>query len=596
MNETLNNKQMNITLEKILEIDSLINNLIDTRYREKTDLVLIDVLNIIEDVIPDSFCFVEYTNPKTFDGKERNYKMVLSKKISDELANSLNKIIYDYRTKKILNNNPLDVKPLKTNIGKDTNVFAIPMFTGAKPDFTGIIGLINNKSNDNCITLLKQVASRIDTFIRLKAIAIERTTVMKKINESLDKEGIDGIGKTLQLLTEFTECKKGAIIYLEHAVDNRQSSKHNIGLFYVENNKIVEKVDILSKLDFNLGKAMIDYDKLKIDDSNYGLRTLGIIYFDQEAKKEKQFKYHCEDLVNRSIKDNHHNIGKLFLIGNENFDQTLIDAIELAAMQIDTKLINYHDQKKALGRSLHPDQVEFFIKNPKIAKWFFENPREETIAMVFTDICGYTSMTRKLGNPRKTIEGAKSWIVMEKNLTLKHGGFFDKEVGDCAVSLFGPPFCSVNINDLELMDNVEEVEKLVKSCQSEPHIYAYHAVMYAIESIEAVKEFEIGESKFNLSVGIEVGKVAVGDLTGDIGRLTAMGDSMNLAARLQGLAGTNQIFIGPECNRLLEIYKKEAYLTNLPFEVIKGGEAQLKGYDTPVPYYIVSRDLDKKVL
>lgn len=68
-----------------------------------------------------------------------------------------------------------------------------------------------------------------------------------------------------------------------------------------------------------------------------------------------------------------------------------------------------------------------------------------------------------------------------------------------------------------------------------------------------------------------------------------MGDGMNLAARLQGLASQGQIVIGPNCRRRLEDYRRNNLAVDLPFTITDGGEAPLKGYDSPVPYFLVSR-------
>ena len=77
-------------------------------------------------------------------------------------------------------------------------------------------------------------------------------------------------------------------------------------------------------------------------------------------------------------------------------------------------------------------------------------------------------------------------------------------------------------------------------------------------------------------------------MTGVIGKLTAIGRDMNLAARLQSLAGINEIIIGPNCRMLLETYKKEGYLVELPFSIIDKEPAVLKGFDKPVPCYSIT--------
>jgi len=423
----------------------------------------------------------------------------------------------------------------------------------------------------------------------------ERHTVLSKVNKVLHKKGIKGIGKVLLLLIELTGMSKGAVVFIEDEAHSEvPSHESKIGFIYVQDKQIIHRERAIKKLNKRLGNSLINYDINGIADSNTGMRILGILERDAVTGKESSLPYHCKDLVNRQA-DEPYNVGKLFLIGEREMDPTDLSLMEAAGLQIDTRITNYHEQKKALGRSLHPDQVDFFLTYPRIARWFFENPREETIAMVFADICGYTDLTRKLGDPRKTIEGARNWILKEKELTLKHGGFFDKEVGDCAVSLFGPPFCAISLDALKRVKSVEEIKELIRNNQSEAHVYAHQAVMYALESLEIVKTYSIGKHQLNISVGIEVGDVAIGDLTGDIGKLTAMGDSMNMAARLQELAKHGQIIIGPNCARLIQVYKKESYHSELPFDVEKAGQAHLKGYTELITYYRVTPKKDIKL-
>ncbi len=581
---TESNKASDISSDEILEIDQVTDNFIDTYYRTDLQSVQQDLIDMLTPQLPLQATFIHHIAPRTFDGQDRKYITLFSKGLSNSLRQAIEKVIADFRSAIAASETHFSAK-----IKGDVHVCGIPMHLGEERNFIGIVGGVSSgKPTDNQLCLLRQIGSRLDTCIRSKTMSGERHTVLSKINKVLHKKGIKGIGEVLLLLTELTGMSKGAVVFIEdEASSDAPSHESKIGFIYVQDKQIIHRENAIKKLNLSLGHSLINYDINGVTDSNTGMRILGILERHAVTGEENRLPYHCKDLVNRQA-DEPYNVGKLFLIGEREMDPTDLSVMEAAGLQIDTRITNYHEQKKALGRSLHPDQIDFFLTYPKIARWFFENPREETIAMVFTDICGYTDLTRKLGDPRKTIEGARNWILKEKELTLKHGGFFDKEVGDCAVSLFGPPFCAISLDALKRVKSVEEIKKLIRNNQSEPHVYAHQAVMYALESLAIVKTYTIGKHQLNISVGIEVGDVAIGDLTGDIGKLTAMGDSMNMAARLQGLAKHGQIIIGPNCARLIQVYKKESYHSELPFDIQESGQAHLKGYTELITYYRVT--------
>jgi class 3 adenylate cyclase len=585
---TESNKTSGISSDEILEIDRITDNFIDTHYRSDPQSVQQNLINMLTPELPLRATFIHHIAPRTFDGQDRKYVTLFSEGLSNSLRTAIEKAITDSRSAMTASETHLSAK-----IKDDIYICGMPMHLGEERNFIGIMGGVSSEQpTGSYFRLLCQIGSRLDTYIHSKNMLSERHTVIGKVNKILHKKGIKGIGKVLLLMTELTGMSKGAVVFIEdEASSDVPIHESKVGFVYVHDGQIIHRESAIKKLNLRLGRALINYDIKGITDSNTGMRILGILERNDKTGEENRLPFHCKDLVNRQA-DEPYNVGKLFLIGEREMDPTDLSLMEAAGLQIDTRITNYHEQKKALGRSLHPDQIDFFLTYPKIARWFFENPREETIAMVFTDICGYTDLTRKLGDPRKTIEGARNWILKEKELTLKHGGFFDKEVGDCAVSLFGPPFCAISLDALQRVQSIEEIKELIRNNQSEPHLYAYQAIMYALESLEVVKTYSIGKHQLNISVGVEVGDVAIGDLTGDIGKLTAMGDSMNLAARLQGFAKQGQIIIGPNCARLIRIYKKESYHSELPFDVVKSGQARLKGYTDKITYYQVTPKKD----
>ncbi len=575
--------------EQIERIDNIVDKFIDEHNRQDPRVALPAGLKEIAAVVGASSVFFYYQNPRTFNkGEERSHTLVLSEGISEGVDKIIEQMIQEYKKHEIDEYN-VETTPL-TDEADGKNLLAIPVFGGHRKEYVGVIGLLKeNRPVELDKRLLTQAASRLDMYIREKILQSERHRIMRKSAQALGKPGLGGIGEALRHIAEFTEVPKGIVTYLEKEIDvDVPPEERSVDAVWLENGEIAEKTEQHSKLNKGPGGSLIAYPRKQIIDSISGSRTIGIIERDSETGKETILNHSCQDLTSVP-KDPDHTIGKLILIGGEALRQADLDLAETVALQMFNKISYVHEQKKTLSRSLHHEQVDFFIRKPEIAEWFFKNPREEIIGMVFTDICGYTAITRELNNPKKTIEGAREWILKEKELMHKFGGYFDKEVGDCAIALFGPPFCGISLEALNSIKSINELEELVARSQSEPHVYAYNSVLYALESVEAVKKFYMGEKQLNISVGIEVGKIALGDLTGVIGKLTAMGDSMNLSARLQGLAGHGEILIGPQCNEYLEQYKKEAWMGKLPFIKESAGEHKLKGYESPVPVFRVHR-------
>jgi class 3 adenylate cyclase len=281
-------------------------------------------------------------------------------------------------------------------------------------------------------------------------------------------------------------------------------------------------------------------------------------------------------------------IGKLFLIGRQLADLADLDLIEAVAMQVDTKISHYHAMKRTLSYALAPTQVEFFVRRPQIANWFFQTPHLEEVAMVFVDICSYTAITQRLNDPSITVEVAREWITREAQLVSQFGGYFDKEAGDCVICHFGPPFFELTLDTLVSVHDFSELETLMREYPSDPERAAYRAVMLALASHAMIKEFTMGGTPLSVAVGIEVDRVAIGNLTGRLGSVTAMGTGMNMAARLQGFAGPGETIIGPNCRRRLEGYRRSNLRKDLPFVIEPGEEVALKGFERPVVYSLVT--------
>lgn len=176
------------------------------------------------------------------------------------------------------------------------------------------------------------------------------------------------------------------------------------------------------------------------------------------------------------------------------------------------------------------------------------------IACLFVDIRGFTTMSESL-QPEEVVEILNEYLSLTTNAILKNGGTLDKFVGDATMAVFNAPF------DLE--------------------DYIYKAVCTAWDmksGADAVREKF--EKRFGKSVGFGIGVNCGNAVVGNIGcdfrmDYTAIGDTVNTAARLESNAKRGQILISSD------VYKA----VKDRVEVTPIGEIPLKGKSQGVFVY-----------
>ena len=179
-----------------------------------------------------------------------------------------------------------------------------------------------------------------------------------------------------------------------------------------------------------------------------------------------------------------------------------------------------------------------------------EEGRVVEMTVLFADLSSFTEMTQELG-PERTHEVVDAFLRMATDVLVRHGAFIDKYVGDAVMALFNIP---IRHDD-----------------------HARRAVIAATEVGAGLQS--LGQ-RFSLplqaSVGIASGWARVGRLGSEDSKdYTAIGDVVNLAARLQGKAGAGEILIGEES------YAKHSS----DFPQAMAERLVLKGFREPVKAY-----------
>ena len=179
------------------------------------------------------------------------------------------------------------------------------------------------------------------------------------------------------------------------------------------------------------------------------------------------------------------------------------------------------------------------------------------IAVLFVDIRGFTTMSEAL-EPEQVVEILNEYLTLTTKAIFDNSGTLDKFVGDATMAVFNSPF---DLPDYEFkavsaaMDIVKGGEKLEKELQE-----------------------KYGRS-VGFGVGVNVGPAVVGNVGCEFRMdFTAIGDTVNTAARLEANAKKGQVLIS---DVLYERLKDR-------IEVKEIGEIPLKGKSKGVFVYEVT--------
>jgi class 3 adenylate cyclase len=151
--------------------------------------------------------------------------------------------------------------------------------------------------------------------------------------------------------------------------------------------------------------------------------------------------------------------------------------------------------------------------------------RQET-TILYADVHGFTPLAESIP-PDQLVEILNHYLQLGANAIQAHGGTVDKFMGDAVIGLFNAP-------------------------TPQPD-HALQAVGAGLDLVAAFKQATSPERPISVCIGINTGDVVVGNIgTPQLMNYTAIGDAMNLAQRLQELAGPNEVLIGSGTRELLQ--------------------------------------------
>lgn len=178
------------------------------------------------------------------------------------------------------------------------------------------------------------------------------------------------------------------------------------------------------------------------------------------------------------------------------------------------------------------------------------------VAVLFVDIRGFTPLSESL-KPEQVVKILNEYLALTTASILGHNGMLDKFIGDATMAVFNAP--------LDLED------------------YIYQAILTALDMRKGAKKLaENLQTQFgknvSFGIGINCGEAVVGNIGCEFRMdYTAIGDTVNTAARLESRAKAGEILISEA------VY--EAVKDRIVVEAV--GEMELKGKSTSVMVYQV---------
>lgn len=201
---------------------------------------------------------------------------------------------------------------------------------------------------------------------------------------------------------------------------------------------------------------------------------------------------------------------------------------------------------EAFKHYLAPEVIEGLLKDSGKLKLWGEK-REITI--LFSDVRDFTTISENL-DPERLVSMMNEYFTKMTDIIMKEGGMVDKYIGDAIMAFFGAP--------AEQKDHAERACKAALNMQKE------------VNALEADFVRRFGLKKFKIGVGINTGVAYVGNM-GSSQRFnyTAIGDSVNVASRLEGLTKTYNVPI------IVSSATKNSSQASFNFSLL--GLAQVKG-------------------
>jgi len=210
--------------------------------------------------------------------------------------------------------------------------------------------------------------------------------------------------------------------------------------------------------------------------------------------------------------------------------------------------------KDMFGRYMSQEVVRSLMEFPERVK---PGGDKKNATVFFADIRGYTSFSEGR-EPEYIIDILNEYFSEAVERVVTSGGYIDKFIGDCIMAVWGVPLVSEVTDAINAVTCALEIQELVRS--------------------KTRNFWQKEAAKLKVGIGINTGPLVAGNL-GSNRRMdySVIGDTVNLAARLEGVAEADEVII---------TQTTRDYLGDL-FKLEKRAPVRVKGKAEPIQIYNV---------
>ncbi len=146
----------------------------------------------------------------------------------------------------------------------------------------------------------------------------------------------------------------------------------------------------------------------------------------------------------------------------------------------------------------------------------------QTVTVLFADIRGFTAISER-EKPEKVVGLLNKYFSVMSDIIFEHGGTLDKYIGDGLMAIFGAP--TVGEEDaLNAVKAAVTMQKQIAKLNEELRAEGYEGI--------------------SIGIGLHTGEATIGYIGSDKrSEYTAIGDTVNLASRLESNAGGGQVLM-----------------------------------------------------
>lgn len=195
---------------------------------------------------------------------------------------------------------------------------------------------------------------------------------------------------------------------------------------------------------------------------------------------------------------------------------------------------------------------------------------EDEVAILLCDIRGFSGLSEQM-TPQQLMNFLNSYFLRMNDPIHQNGGFIDKFIGDAIMALFDHPGGDASAKAKDAVNAAVDLQKALK-------IYNSHRA-------------KVGYAGIGVGVGIHFGPVILGTVGSD-DRMdtTVIGDSVNVAFRLEGLAPKYHADIVVSAQTIAAMGET----ADVRYRVLDW--VRVKGRQAPVRVYEVLNHLDEDTL